>query len=298
MKIEKIFMETADGVQLSGLLHSPEETTKEVIVAVHGMSSNCLGYRDQVIAKEATQQNIAFLNFNNRGNGLMNYMEKKENGKVKRLLGGTSYEDPLEGYEDIKSATYKMLELGYTKIHLQGHSLGSTKVVYAYHKSKKQKEEIAETISSVILLSLINIPRMEELMLGSEKFKKMIEYAVTKQKAGMEKELMPEGIFLHPISVKTFLRYFKENKEINFARYHDPEYFFPELNTISCSLFMRWGTVNEMIETTPEELASLIQSKIKGAKATDISYIEGANHSYRGKEEELAKQIVKFIKEN
>ena len=105
---------------------------------------------------------------------------------------------------------------------------------------------------------------------------------------------MPEEAFIHPISVKTFLRYARDNKEINFANYGQDKKLV-KLNNIEIPLFMRWGNQNEMILQEPKKLVSLVSEAITN-RNKDINYIDGANHSYTGKEEELAKQVVNFIR--
>ena len=106
---------------------------------------------------------------------------------------------------------------------------------------------------------------------------------------------MPNSIFIHPISVNTFLRYAKFNNEIDFAQYSNENYNFEELNNIEVPLFMRWGNSNEMIEQSAEELVNLINRKIINQNK-DINYIDGADHGYTGREEILANQIINFIK--
>ena len=80
------------------------------------------------------QNNIDYFCFNNRGSELVRYIQKDINGEKEKLLGGTTYEDVLEGYEDIVGAILKLRELGYKEIYLQGHSLGCTKIVYTYNE--------------------------------------------------------------------------------------------------------------------------------------------------------------------
>ena len=58
---------------------------------------------------------------------------------------------------------------------------------------------------------------------------------------------------------------------------------------------MRWGNQKEMIEQPANELVDLINKKILNNKK-DIDYIDGANHGYNDKEEELSYQIVNFLK--
>ena len=63
---------------LNGLLHLPENKTNTVVIALHGMSSNCFKYREQVIAKKMTQKDVAFFGFNNRGSELMKYLKREK----------------------------------------------------------------------------------------------------------------------------------------------------------------------------------------------------------------------------
>jgi len=75
-----------------------------------------------------------------------------------------------------------MLELGYTKIHLQGHSLGCTKVIYTYNKLQEENSDLLNNISSVILLSLVDLPGIQRFHIGEENYKKCLEYANFKQR--------------------------------------------------------------------------------------------------------------------
>ena len=104
---------------------------------------------------------------------------------------------------------------------------------------------------------------------------------------------MPRESFIHPISVKSFLRYARDNKDIDFANYgKDNE--LEKLNNIQVPLFMRWGNDNEMIIQQADELSTMVNNIITNENK-NIDYIDGANHSYTGKEKELAEQIVEFV---
>ena len=107
---------------------------------------------------------------------------------------------------------------------------------------------------------------------------------------------MPKEAFIYPISGKTFLRYARDNQKIDFAKF-GKDTKLETLNNIEVPLFMRWGNEKEMIAQKAEELVNNVSNIIANPKK-DIAYIDGANHSYDGKEEELAKQIVTFIKNN
>lgn len=221
------------------------------------------------------------------------YIQKNIENQKEKKLGGTTYEDVLESYEDIVGALLKLKELGYQDIYLQGHSLGCTKIVYTYQELKEEKDAILENIKGIILLSLIDIPGTLQVYLG-EKFINYLKMAEEKEKEGKLLELMPKEAFIHPVSVKTFLRYARDNQEIDFAQFgKDTE--LKKLNNIEVPLFMRWGNVKEMILQEADELIDIMNNTITNPQK-DIDYIDGANHSYEGKEVKLAEQILAFIK--
>lgn len=290
--MEQIEFLATDGIILDGLLYKSKERTNKVILAVHGMSSNCMKKRDQVISKKANENNIDYFCFNNRGSELVKYTRRNIEGKKEKFIMGTSFEDVTEGYEDIVGAMIKLKELGYEEIYLQGHSLGCTKIVYSYNELKEEQDDLINMVKGVILLSLVDIPQTLKFYLR-ENFNKYLEYAEEQEKQNKTKELMPKESFIHPISVKTFLRYARDNKEIDFAGYgRDTK--LEKLNNIDVPLFMRWGNDNEMILQRAEELVDIVNNILKNENK-DIDYIDGANHGYENREEELAEQIIKFI---
>ena len=251
------------------------------------MSSNCFKQRDVTIANKAIDSNIDYFCFNNRGSDLISYVNKYVNGTKQKIISGTSFEDVVEGYYDIVGAISKLKELGYKNIYLQGHSLGCTKIVYTYNKLKENNCELLDNIKGIILLSLVDVTQVLKTFLG-DKYNYYLNFANQLEKEGKTSELMPKESFIHPISVKSFLRYIRDYKDIDINEYK-------VISNIEKPLFMRWGTENEMIIQKPEELVKLCLSYIKH-KNKDIGFIQGADHGYGGKEEILAKQIINFVK--
>ena len=290
--LKRIFIETEDLVELQGLLSEPNEKTEEIVISIHGMQSNCLKRREMIIEEEINKAGIAYMSFNNRGTELMCYT-KKTDGR-KELNGGCVYEDVLESYYDIKGAINKAIELGYKKIHLQGHSLGCTKIIYVYNRMKNENYEKLNYIKSIILLSLVDIVDCQKYDLGINKYNEMLNFAENKEQQEKQMCLMPEGAFDHPISVKSYLRYFRDNKDIDFAKFSEKDYDFKELNNIKVPLFIRWGEKDLVIQKLTD-LIEFLKTKITNVQL-DISYIEKTDHGYTNKEKELAGEIIKFIK--
>ena len=119
---ETIFFKAQDGVILNGIMYKNTNKTAKIIISVHGMATNCIKKRDEIIAQKANEINIDFLAFNNRGHDLVNYIKKESEEKPE--LAGTAYEEIAESYEDIVGAINYAIEQGYKEIYIIGHSLG------------------------------------------------------------------------------------------------------------------------------------------------------------------------------
>lgn len=292
MKTEIIEFNATDGIILNGYINRCDIQTDKVLIQIHGMTSNCFKKRDKVISKKMEDLNIDTICFNNRGSDIIRYAKKQKGEEKVSVLAGTAYEDVEDSYYDIRGAIEYAVQLGYTTIYLQGHSLGSTKIVYTYNKMKKEESKYLKYIKGVILLSLIDIPDIINTYAKQE----YLEYANKMEKENKLLELMPTDSFIHLISIKTFLRYIKYNANIDFAKYSVEEDSFEELNNIEVPLFMRWGNINEMIKRPAEEQVEFVKVKINN-NYKDINYIDGANHSYNNKEEILSNEIYRFLKE-
>ncbi len=295
MKIEKVYFNSIDNLNLIGLLHTPKKKTETVLISVHGITSNCLKRRDDVLAQKCTDLGIAYFCFNNRGHEIIcNYGRIEDNDMH---FYGSGAENIYDSYFDIKGAMIEMQKRGYKKIILQGHSMGCTKVVYTYNEFLNNNETtMLDAITGIVLLSMVDIPTALKQVLGKD-YKKIISYFELLKKRGKGDKLVVLDASTPPVRPNTILQYAEDNKKIDFAKFGDNRTTFKELNNIKVPLFMRWGNINELIFQGADELTQKLNEKIKNENK-DISYIAGANHNYTGKEEELGEQITDFIKKN
>ena len=217
VNVELVDFLATDGVLNNGYLVN--SGSKKIVIATHGMSSNCFKEREKTISTKLNENGIDFFVYNSRGSELVKYVKKIDSqGNETKCLGGTSYEDPKEGYYDILGAIKEMVNRGYEEIYLQGHSLGSTKVLYTYNKLKEENSYYLKFVKGIILLSLVDIPRVLKIYL-KERYDEVVSLVKDIKESGRELELMKPGSFIHPISVKSFLCYSIDSEEIDFARY-------------------------------------------------------------------------------
>lgn len=295
MELEKIYFSATDNLQLVGLLHKGNSKTERVVLAVHGMTSNCLKRRDDILAEEFSKNGIDYFTFNNRGSDIMTYFDiVTENKLTTRIESGTSYEKFEDSYEDIKGAILMLLGKGYKEIYLQGHSYGSSKVVYTYNKLKANGEsELLEHIKAVTLLSIVDIVRMCISMLG-EKYNYIVSEVKQMVADGKGDELIKREYFLHPISAKNFLKFTEKGGIIDIVPFGEPTPDLKAISNIACPIAMLWGGDGDLVYQKPEELEKIIRDNVP-SNVNDrlkIKFIDGTGHNYRGKEKELADYLL------
>ena len=174
MSTEIVEFKAEDGIKLDGVLNKCDNNTSNILIQIHGMTSNCFKSRDKIIAKKAKEIGIDTLCFNNRGSEVVRYIKNE----TTTLLAGMAYEKVEDSYYDIVGAIEFATDMGYENIFLQGHSLGSTKVVYTYNRLKDENNPILNNIKGVILLSLVDIPGVVGLGINDD----YIKLAKEKQK--------------------------------------------------------------------------------------------------------------------
>jgi pimeloyl-ACP methyl ester carboxylesterase len=136
---------TKDGLYLHGF-YSPSSNKETAILHIHGFEGNF--YENNftyVLIKNLAKNNIAFLTVNTRGNGVITEFNTIDE-KYKTI--GSHNELLEEAHLDISAWIKYLLDQGYKKIILQGHSLGTVKAVrYLFEGEYKDK------IDKLILLA-------------------------------------------------------------------------------------------------------------------------------------------------
>ena len=286
MNQELIRPYSTDGIQLPGLLYTPDVPTNKIVIHIHGMSGNF--YEDEFndnLARVYTNNGYAFLPFNNRG---MNYITEmhKENEFV---IKGSSYELFEDSVLDIEGIVNWVKERGYNHIVLEGHSYGCNKAIYYY----TQKQD--ESIKMIVLLAPCDIPKEVENYTGKD-YQTYISKAKELIENGKEEELIDFCVFINgKISAKTFYTDLLYNCTCDFFRYREREGKSPILNQIEIPVFIPFGDKDECVLTQP--IGDVIYYLQNNLKNCEIKVIKDADHAYTGKYDELEKAIDTYLKE-
>lgn len=279
MKQELVRINSIDEIEQPGILYTPNEDTDKIVIHVHGLNGNFYENRFlDILAKSYTDKNYAFLTFNNRGRDFITELLK---GNDFTIIGG-SLERFKDCILDIDGVVNWVKEKGYKEIILEGHSYGCNKVLYYYNHRKD------DSIKKIVLLAPCDIPSEGKKFLSEEESTRLVQ-------ENKENELIDFSVMANgKIAAGTYFNDFLPNGENDFIRYVDGINGKSEvLNSVDIPVLAIFGNVDECVLTQPIDV---VKEYLKNNLSNcNIQIIDGADHSYTGRYEELGKVIKKSM---
>lgn len=288
MKTSFISFQTEDNILLHGLLFQNEGSCDTIVIHVHGMAGNF--YENSFIAemaKQYTSNGLSFLTFNNRGHDYYCDLLHVDTGDSS--LGGAAFEVFEECLFDIQGAIKFAKNSGYSRIILQGHSSGANKAVYYLSQSKND-------ICGVALISPCDDIGLHVDEIGEEKRIELLKYAKAQIDAGNQDHLMPHNTFFdYLLSAKTYENCFKYGSAMDTFPYRTPEDEFSAFGAIRIPIFVCFGNDGDYLLQDTNEVEQMLKKKTSTFASLSFEVIDGASHSYSGKEGALAFAIINWI---
>ena len=284
MNQKLVRINSIDGIELPGILYTPNTNTNKIVIHVHGLSGNFYENRFlDNLAEEYNNKGYSFLTFNNRGKDYMTEMIKGN----ETVILGSCYELIEDCILDIDGVINWVKLHNYTEIILEGHSYGCNKVIY-YYDNRKQ-----DCIKNIILLAPCDIPTEIENYTG-DMYKTCINESRKLIESNKESELIDFPVFANgKISAKTFYTDFLYESGNDFFRYREKDYKSEILNRIDIPVLVIFGDKDECVLTEDKEVViKYLKNNIKNCK---VEIIENTNHSYDNKYEELSRLVEKNI---
>lgn len=186
--MELVSVRTGDGLRLDGAFSQPHEPSLtqrplDVFLLVHGTGSNF--YAPGVLetfSRQAIASGLAVLRINTRGHDGISSLS----GTGKSVPGGATYENVADCRLDLKAWIQFLVERGYRRIGLCGHSMGGVKSAYYLAH---------EADPAVTALILISSPRFHHETFvdhpGAAAFRRDYAAATAAVMAGHPEELIP-----------------------------------------------------------------------------------------------------------
>ncbi|MEI7961630.1 MAG: alpha/beta fold hydrolase [archaeon] len=276
-----VYFKATDGLELQGFISESKQHNKKIIIHIHGMQGDFVRIPlHWELAKQLKGSDFDFFPINTRGSGLKTRFYKKS----KKMYLGTGFENFEESYYDIEGAIKETEKLGYKQIILSGHSTGCQKIIY--YQSKRQNKKV----KGLILLGAGDDYNLAKKQHG-KKFDSTVKLAkkLVAKKKGFE--VKPEfGEFC----AKRYLSFADtKNPESKIVDYFGKLELFSKIKEPMLAIF---GTQDNAVIDTPKESLK----KLRGRTKSDFfitAQINGAKHSFMGKEKETCKVIQTFLKQ-
>lgn len=283
---------TKDGIGLEGLVVPPKKKGKLALIWLHGLTSRFSSGQELIRELSSlTQKNaIAYFKFNTRGHDIVS------RGPKKKFIGG-AFEKFEECIRDIDAMIRFAKKLGYKKIILAGHSTGANKTLYYQYKKKNP------AVKGIILAGAIS--DMSAWMTGNTK--KMSRAIKIAKRAKAKDTLLPKKYGIY--SAGRYLSLFEAGHAEDVFPYHNPRASWKELKSVRVPVAVIIGSKDQHLDRPAKNLIEIFR---KNAQSTHQSFakqnlggqaksfsgimIKGANHGFQKHEQELAREIMKWIK--
>lgn len=289
--IDILYIWTKDFLRLQGIHYSPNNKKDLCVLFIHGMSGNFIeNYFVHILGQKLAEDKIGFIYSHNRGYNHINDILTKGN-KTKRI--GATYERFLESEIDIDAWLNKCRELGYNRVILLGHSLGSSKIIHYYHKNHPKD------VVGVILVSPSDMVGLVKLKKYQPDYEKLLAEAKENIAQGNPRKILSNYIWdWFQLSSQTFLDLFEEmGPADNLPLLRNPDKF-TELESVSVPILGIMGENDDVEIRSLEEDLELIKTKATSCPSFTKVFIKDANHVYNNQEKVFATEVSEWIKEN
>lgn len=276
-------IKTHDGISLHGVVVHPSKKSGMALVWVHGLGSSfSLGYnRIAEMTRRVSASGMAFFAFDTRGHHLVAY------GEEKGPLLGAGFEHFEDCIRDIRAVIGHAKKLGVSRIILAGHSTGANKALYYLYKTRDP------AVRGLILAGAVS-----DIAAGRKKFGPagLARGVALAQKIVRKnsKELMPQkyGIF----TAQRFLSAFRQGSTEDVFPYLNPKAGWKELKSIRVPLAVIFGSRDAYLTRPASQLLNIFRTHALSTKSFTGAIITGADHGFKGKEKELTRTIISWIR--
>jgi pimeloyl-ACP methyl ester carboxylesterase len=274
---------------LNGIWYGPKRA-QCVFIYVHGLGGNMLNSVARSLAPELTDQNCAYLSFNNRGYGTVSkaYKNKPKTKKgYESVLAGAAHEVFEECVDDIEGAVQYARAHGAKQVFLIGHSTGCQKSIYWAHKKGKGVDGI------VLLAPVSDYPAMKKIA-GAPALKRAGSAAQKLVAKKKKHALLPLSIWPELVDAQRFLSLYsgKGNEEI--FTYWAPEQKPKTLRSIEIPILAIVAENDEYNDRPAGEIAAwLLEHLYTG----EVMVVPKALHSFHGTFNVIGAAIDRFMKE-
>jgi len=277
---------TIDNLLLQGYYSAKDK--EAVILHIHGFEGNFYeNYFVHVLADHLDQVDCSFLSANTRGCEKIKDFNTPS-GEVVTI--GARFELLEDSPKDIDAWIEFLLNEGFKKVILQGHSLGTMKAVRYMHEGKYK-----DKIEKLILLAPFDKKALMNAFTDTP-INELIQKAQLEIEAGNGDQIITSEFDSIKVSYKTYVSWYKQDDLGRMFEFSSPEYDFPALKALQIPVKVIVGSLDEFFYVKEpnnyQKALDLLKSHIPNCETI---LVKGANYGYTGFEDILATEVTKFL---
>jgi pimeloyl-ACP methyl ester carboxylesterase len=289
MKFELVEIVTKDQLVHQGLFYAPVKKSDTALLWVHGLTGRF--YSDPKtfsrISQACEEMGYGFASFNTRGHDFVTSIKKLDPTNPRgytKITGGASVENFADCVLDIDAAVSFLEKAGYTKIILIGHSTGANKV--CYYAGTQKDPRVAGVVMSGPMSDRYSANTEEEY----GKNKVLVEQKIAE---GKGEELM-SGLDFLPLTPNRWMSLLGEGSLEDVFNYRDPTGALATFEQITIPALVLFGQLDEYADRPVSEIQAAFDAHAKAAQYKSV-IIEGADHGFTGKEEQMLRAITDWM---
>lgn len=278
---------TKDNLYLHGLFKKGEKS-KYAVIHIHGFEGNFyINSFIPVLAHALKDNSHSFLSVETRGTGGETVFSTVDDDE-KRL--GSYYEILKQAYMDIDAWVEFLVERGYKNIILQGHSLGTLKIVRYLAEGSNIK-----FVNKIILLSPFDgIDLIQKYT--QNKLQDYLKIAKEKIQKDEGDHFVPPHFSDIKMTYQTYASWYTLDHFGRMFNFADKDNNFMLLNKLLVPVKVIVGRNDDFFYPSnfsdPEKAIDILKLNVKNF---DYEIIDDAGHTYRNKEHELALSVLHFL---
>ena len=285
MKI--VTTKSTDGIYYKGLL---TESDNPMGLIIHGMSGSPIHDTYYPLMHEIyPKSGWSFLAVEHRGTGSITQFNS-DNGVINI---GNAFEIFEDCIHDIQGWVNFAKELGYKRIWLQSHSLGTAKTAYFFNQTRSLDISGLIWISPSDMLGLVHDP------LGIKDHEKLLPEALNLVKQEKPRQLLSDYLWEDVIiSAQSYLSFFgKAAKDAIFN--YESDRGWEIVNSITVPVLALTGTEDDGIVPVIDvnKAMELLSRQLSSSPNKKTIIYQTARHSFVGFENNIVNDVMNFIKQ-
>lgn len=277
---------TQDEILLNGFFVEGDKD-KPVLIHIHGFEgdpfSNLFVH---TIGDYIATKGFSFLTVQTRGTA-----KSKEFLTTKAGVGrniGADYELLEEAYLDIDAWLKFLIGKGFTQFVLQGHSLGTVKIVRYMSEGSYCKN-----VKGLLLLCPFDIT---DACLVRDNLDEYLGKAAKEVELGRGREIVPRDFEEIDLSYQSYISWYKDTEFRRMFDLHNRDYDFPVLRRLTVPVCAIVGSEDEFFSFSNKgKYSEMLSVLLKQLKKGSGKLLDGTHHDLKGYEDQLATEIGNFI---